>query len=81
MTQLCSESARRVRASVGHWFADRIHECAHCCQCDAHVTIWDSYCPICGQKDPARHSKSAAVQLLLGCILLAIVLLTVFLAF
>jgi hypothetical protein len=81
MTQLCSASTRRIRASIRQWFTNRKRECAHCCQCDAPVTIWDSYCPICGQRDPARHSTSVAVQLILGLILLTIVLLSVSLAF
>jgi hypothetical protein len=74
MTQL---AAGRIRASINQWLHSRLHECAHCCQCDGPVTLWDSYCPICGQKDPARHSKSAAVQLLLGFMLVAIVLSSV----
>jgi hypothetical protein len=81
MTQLCPTSANHIRASVQQWFTNRMHECAHCCQCDAHVTLWDSCCPICGQQDPARHSKSVAVQLLLGFALLAIVVSFIFLVF
>lgn len=81
MNHQCYESAGRIRASLRLWFTNRMHECAHCCQCDGRVTLWDSYCPICGQKDPARHSKSVALQLLAGFILLTIALSSVFLAF
>jgi hypothetical protein len=81
MTHLYCDSARRIRASLRQWFTNRIHECTHCCQCDGPVKLWDSYCPICDQKDPVRHSKSIAVQLLLAFLLLTIVLLSVLLAF
>jgi hypothetical protein len=81
MTHQCYESAARVRAFLGQWFTSRMHECAHCCQCDGHVTLWDSYCPTCGQKDPARHSKSVAAQVLLGFFLVVLVLSSVLLVF
>ncbi len=81
MTHLSFELAGRIRGSVKQWFDSRMHECVHCCQCDAAVTPWDSYCQICGQKDPARHSASAAVYLVLGFVLLATVLSFLILVF
>lgn len=74
MTHLSSEFAGRIRGSIKQWLHSRIHECHHCCQCEAAVTPWDTYCPICGQKDPARHSASAALQLVLGFMLLAMII-------
>jgi hypothetical protein len=74
MTYLSSDLAGRVRAFIMQWFHSRRHECVHCCQCGGAVTPWDSCCQVCDQKDPARLSASAAMYLVLGFVLAAIVL-------
>jgi hypothetical protein len=80
MTHLSSELAGRIRGSIKQWFHSRMHECVHCCQCGGAITPWDSCCQVCGQKDPARLSASAAVYLVVGFVLLAIVLSSLTLA-
>jgi hypothetical protein len=74
MNHLSSELTGRMRASIKQWFQKRLQECVRCCHCDGTVTPWDSHCPVCGQKDPVRVSKSAVVYLLFGFVLLAAVL-------
>ena len=74
MTHLSSDLAGRIRGSIKEWYHSRMHECVHCCQCGGAVTPWDTYCQVCGQKDPARLTPSAAMYLVLGFVLAAIVL-------
>ena len=74
MTHLSFELVGRIRNSIKKWFHNRMHEWAHCRQCEGVVKPWDSFCPICGQRNPARLSASAAVYLVLGFALLALVL-------
>ncbi len=81
MTHLSSELAGRIRGSIKQWFHSRMYEFVHCCQCGGAVRPRDSYCQICGQKDPARLSASAAVYLVLGFGLLAIFLSFLILVF
>jgi hypothetical protein len=81
MTHLSFELAGRIRDVIKQWLLRRMHECVHCCQCEGAVTPWDSFCPICGQRNPARLSSSAAVYLVLGFVMLAIVVPALILAF
>jgi hypothetical protein len=81
MTHSRLEWAGRIRTAVPQWFQRRLDECVHCRQCESVVTPWESYCPNCGQGDPARLSPSAAVYLVLGFALLAIVVSSLILIF
>lgn len=73
MTHLSLELAGRVRGSVIDWAHRRQHESVHCFQCEGLVTPWDSCCPHCGQRDPARLSASAGLYVSLGLVMLAMV--------
>jgi len=66
MTHLSSEMAGRIRGSVKQWWQCRMHECRHCCQCDCLVTASDSFCPNCGQRNPARLALSAVLYPVFG---------------
>ena len=81
MSHSSFEWAGRIRTCVQQWFQRRMDECVHCRQCDSLVTPWESYCPKCGQRDPARVSPSAAVYPVLGFALLAMVLSALILTF
>lgn len=81
MTHFGFALAVRIRGSIQDWLHHRWHESVHCWQCQGAVTPWDTYCPVCGQRNPARLSKSVAVLLGLGFLFLAIGLSAVILSF
>ena len=54
------------RRSIVRWFQTRMHECVHCSECQNVIFPLTSYCPRCGQVNPAKVSISAAVYLALG---------------
>jgi hypothetical protein len=73
MTHTSFNIVVRIRASVWHWFKDRMQECVRCTGCDSAVFPFVSYCPKCGQANPTQVSTSAAVCLVLAFSGLAIV--------
>jgi len=73
MSHLTAQLAGRVPEPVKQWFRSRLRECVHCCQCEGDVTPWDTYCPNCGQRNPARIAACAPLYLALGFVLLAMV--------
>ena len=81
MTHLNYKLAGRIRSSIKRWFHSRMHECVRCRHCEGAVRPWDSYCPTCGQSDPAKLAASAVVYLVLGFVFLAMVLSYLILAF
>jgi hypothetical protein len=72
MTHTSFNLVVRLRASVWHWFKERIQECVRCTGCDGAVFPFVSYCPTCGQANPTQVSTSAAICLVLGFLVLAI---------
>jgi hypothetical protein len=70
--------ARRATDSIKRWFHSRLQECRRCSQCEGEITPWASYCPTCGQANPAKVSASAGVYLTLGIVSLALVLTVLF---
>jgi len=80
MTHSSSALTGHIRDTIKQWFHNRMQECVRCCECQSAVSPWDSHCPRCGQQNPARVSPSAAVYLVLGFALLALILSSIILA-
>ena len=81
MTHSDQDAVVRIVSSMKHWFQNRIQECTHCSECMNAIRPWASYCPICGQANPARMSATAGIYLVLGFVLLTSTLLFVSIAF
>jgi hypothetical protein len=78
MTHSSSGLMYRVRNSVEQWMHCRLQECVHCRECQSEIPPLATYCPKCGQADPAKVSASAAIYPAIAGILVtlaAIVLL------
>jgi hypothetical protein len=59
------------RRAIVRWIQARIHECAHCAECQSRVMPFASHCPNCGQANPAKLLTSAAFYLAAGFVFLA----------
>jgi hypothetical protein len=55
-----------LRRSIELWIRNRLHECVRCRGCQSEVSIFEPYCPRCGQAYPARVSTTAVVYLAIG---------------
>jgi hypothetical protein len=81
MTSSSAGLMYRVRNTVEHWMHNRLQECVHCRECESEIPPFATYCPKCGQADPAKVSATAAVYpAIIGIVVTlgAIVLLDVF---
>jgi predicted amidophosphoribosyltransferase len=74
MTYPISGVPGRIGDFVMRWIQSRIQECRHCSECGDEVTPFTTFCPRCGQENPAKVSRSAVLCLVLGFVSLTLLL-------